>query len=247
MGTDEKLLRISRAHARALRGIRIGPPVAFVYHPLIYARESWERYLRRYARTPKEALFVGMNPGPWGMAQTGVPFGTVGLVSDWLGIEGKVGKPARLHPKRPVLGFACPRREVSGERFWGWARRRFATPELFFDRFFVANYCPLLFLDADGRNLTPDHLPSARTRGMFAICDDALARTVETLRPRFVIGVGRFAEKRCREALEGTDVRIGWIPHPSPASPRANKGWEQEMEKALEEMGIRVGEDRAPE
>ena len=247
MKIDEALVRINREQAGALRRIRIGPPVAHLYHPLIYARDPWERYLRRYARTRKEVLFVGMNPGPWGMAQTGVPFGTVGLVRDWLGIEGKVGKPPRAHPKRPVLGFDCPRREISGERFWGWARRRFVKPDQFFDRFFVANYCPLLFLDAAGRNLTPDHLPVARTRGMFTLCDRALAWTVETLRPRVVIGVGRFAETRCRGALEGRDVLIGWIPHPSPASPRANKGWEQDMEKALGEMGIRVGDGRAPE
>ncbi len=245
MKIDETLVRISREQTRALARIRIGAPVARVYHPLEYAREPWERYLRMYGRTPKEAIFVGMNPGPWGMAQTGVPFGTAGLVRDWLGIEGKVGKPARPHPKRPVLGFDCPRREISGERFWGWARRRFVTPGRFFDRFFVANYCPLLFLDAAGRNLTPDHLPSARTRGMFAICDHALAQTVETLRPRVVIGIGRFAEKRAREALEGMGVRIGWIPHPSPASPRANSGWERDMEEALREVGIRIDGERA--
>ena len=35
----------------------------------------------------KEAVFLGMNPGLWGMAQTGVPFGTVSLVRDWMGIE----------------------------------------------------------------------------------------------------------------------------------------------------------------
>ena len=246
MKRQEPLVQISRGEARALRSIRPGPPVAHVYHPLDYAREPWELYLREYGRAPKEAIFIGMNPGPWGMAQTGIPFGTVGLVRDWLGIEGKVGRPPREHPKRPVLGFACPRREVSGERFWGWVRRRFVTPDRFFHRFFVANYCPLLFLDDAGRNLTPDHLPAARTRAIFAICDRALRRTVEALRPRIVIGIGRFAEKRARGALDGIDVRIGWIPHPSPASPRANAGWERDTERALGEMGIRIQEKRAP-
>jgi len=240
MATSEALVRIGQEQSRALVRLRIGPPVAHVYHPLDYAREPWERYLRRYGLGPKEALFVGMNPGPWGMAQTGVPFGTVGLARDWLGITGRVGKPARPHPKRPVLGFECHRREVSGERFWGWARRRFGTPERFFDRFLVWNYCPLLFLDAAGRNLTPDHLPAARTRVMFEICDRALRLATEILRPRMVIGIGRFAEKRARGALEGMDVVVGWIPHPSPASPRANRGWERDMERALRGMGIGV-------
>jgi single-strand selective monofunctional uracil DNA glycosylase len=239
------LVRISREQARALSRLRIGAPVAHVYHPIDYAREPWERYLRRYGGAPKEAIFVGMNPGPWGMAQTGVPFGTVALVRDWLGIEGRVGTPRRPHPKRPVLGFACPRREISGERFWGWARRRFATPDRFFERFFVWNYCPLLFLDAAGRNLTPDRLPAAGTGALLAICDRALRRTAEVLRPRVVIGVGRFAEKRARAALEGMDLRVGHIPHPSPASPLANSGWEREAEAALRLLGIRMDHARS--
>jgi len=238
MDNNDALIRISREEARALGKIRIGPPVTHVYSPLIYAREPWERYLQKYARAPKEALFVGMNPGPWGMAQTGVPFGTVGLVRDWLGIEGKVGRPERPHPKRPVLGFDCPRREISGERFWGWARRRFGTPERFFDRFFVANYCPLLFLEASGRNRTPDKLPAAERAPLERACDRALRQTILLLRPRVVVGVGHFAEARSRHALAGLDLQIGRIPHPSPASPAANRGWAKQAERAFAQLGV---------
>jgi len=42
-----------------------------------------------------------MNPGPWGMAQTGVPFGEINAVKDWLGINAEVDKPQKQHPKRP--------------------------------------------------------------------------------------------------------------------------------------------------
>src|SRR5688572_32536315 len=95
-----------------------------------------------------------MNPGPFGMAQTGVPFGDVAMVRDWLGIVAAVAKPRDEHPKRPVLGFECQRSEVSGARLWGWARARFGTPQRFFERFFVANYCPLAFMESSGANRT---------------------------------------------------------------------------------------------
>src|SRR5512137_2605345 len=111
-----------------LHGRKFGSPVAYVYNPLEYAWPPHAEYLRRYGRGRREIMIVGMNPGPWGMAQTGVPFGDVAMVRDWLGITGRVSQPATLHPARPVQGFACARGEVSGRRLWGWARDRFGTP-----------------------------------------------------------------------------------------------------------------------
>lgn len=234
------LLRIFDALSRTLARLSFGPPVAHVYDPLGYARAPWREYVRRYGTGPKEIVLLGMNPGPFGMAQTGVPFGEVTLVRDWLGLEAPVGRPPHEHPKRPVLGFACPRREVSGTRLWGFARDRFATPERFFARFFVANYCPLLFLEASGRNLTPDKLRAAERVPLLRACDAALRSTIEALQPRIVVGVGHFAEARARSALADTGIAIGRIPHPSPASPAANRGWAQQVEQALEAMGIRI-------
>ena len=179
-----------------------------------------------------------MNPGPFGMAQTGVPFGDVGLVRDWLGIREPVSRPENEHPKRPVSGFDCPRSEVSGRRLWGWARSRFGTPDRFFQRFFVWNYCPLSFMEASGRNRTPDKLPAEERRALFQVCNEALAAAVQCLQPSFVIGVGRFAADRAVAALDLETLRIGTAPHPSPASPAANRGWEPIFERALLEIGI---------
>jgi len=181
-----------------------------------------------------------MNPGPWGMAQTGVPFGTVSMVRDWLEIDGRVTRPQREHPKRPVLGFSCNREEISGLRLWGWARAAFGTPRRFFARFFIANYCPLAFLEDSGRNRTPDRLPSKEREPLFAACDRALRRTIEHLEPRFVLGLGRFAEQRSRVALAGMNLVIGGTLHPSPASPAANRGWEKTMTTQLAKLGIRL-------
>jgi len=225
---------------RELAPLRFGPPVTHVYNPLEYAREPLERYFERYGQGTKEVVFLGMNPGPFGMAQTGVPFGEIAHVRDWLKIEGRVGKPPVEHPKRPILGFDCHRSEVSGARIWGWARRTFGTPERFFARFFVFNYCPLVFMEASGRNLTPDKLPRAERDPLFAVCDRALRRSIEIWKPEWVIGVGAFAEGRAKEALAGTGISVGRILHPSPASPLANNGWAQNVETTLREMGIRI-------
>jgi single-strand selective monofunctional uracil DNA glycosylase len=223
-----------------LRPLRFGPPVTHVYNPFEYAKEAYALYLQRYAGRPKEVVLLGMNPGPWGMAQTGVPFGEVTAVRDWLGIEVPVGTPTLMHPKRPIEGFACKRSEVSGRRLWGWARDTFSAPERFFSRFFVANYCPLLFIEASGRNRTPNNLRAAERQPLLAACDRALRRTIEWIKPRFVIGVGQFARERARDALSGSDAIIGQITHPSPANPKANQGWDTLIVKELSVLGIRI-------
>ena len=232
------LAEISDDLAAELAPLAFSAPVAYVYNPLEYAREPHVRYLERYGRGRPEVLFVGMNPGPWGMSQTGVPFGAVGAVRDWLGIEGRVDKPPREHPRRPVLGFDCAREEVSGTRIWGWARDAFGSPERFFERFFVGNYCPLLFLDERGRNLTPDKLKAAERDRLLPTCDRALRRFAEALGARLAIGVGVWAEQRARAALYGLEIEVARVLHPSPASPAANRGWAEAATRQLAEMGV---------
>ncbi len=235
----QPLVAISRRLAREVDELRFAPPVAFVYNPLLYARAPHELYLERWSGAPKRVVLVGMNPGPFGMMQTGVPFGEVALVRDWLGIDGKVTKPEHEHPKRPVDGFACARSEVSGARLWGWAKARFETPERFFARFFVWNWCPLGFLAASGANLTPDKLPARERAALEQVCDRALAETIAALGVEHAIGVGGFAETALRRALgESSPVRIGRVLHPSPASPAANRGWAAQAERELAAAGV---------
>lgn len=234
------LTDISRKLSADLRPLHFNKPVTHVYNPLEYARKCHEAYLRRYGQGPKEVVFLGMNPGPWGMAQTGVPFGEVAIVRDWLGIDEPADRPPREHPAKPVTGLACRRSEVSGRRLWGLFREKFGDPDKFFRRFFVTNYCPLLFLEESGRNRTPVQLPAEERRAILAVCDEALRRTVAALDAKFVIGIGNFAEERAREALAGRDVVIGRILHPSPASPAANNGWAEKVLEQLRELGIRL-------
>lgn len=237
-----ELAEISRALSKNLEPLVFQPPVTHVYNPLRYAWSPHLAYLERFGAPPKEVVLVGMNPGPYGMAQTGVPFGEIAHVRDWLGIEGEVHRPVPEHPKRPVEGFACRRSEVSGQRLWGFAKQRFGRPEAFFERFFVANYCPLVFMEESGRNRTPDKLRPEERLHLYARCDRALKAVVEHLKPRVVVGVGTFAEARAREALAELDVRVGRILHPSPASPAANRGWSDHVARELQALGVELGE-----
>jgi len=231
-----------RAATRKLCGqladLRFAAPVTHVYNPLEYARRPHNAYIRSYADGLKRVIFLGMNPGPFGMAQTGVPFGDVAHVRDWLGIDEPVGRPTAEHPKRPVQGFDCPRSEVSGSRLWGAIAEHYRRPEKFFERRFVANYCPLVFIESSGRNRTPDKLPASERGPLFASCDAYLQRLVEIFEPAWVIGIGAFAEQRAREALVDREVRIGRILHPSPANPRAHADWAGSARAELEAIGL---------
>ena len=227
----------ARRLSRDLSSLRFARPVSHVYDPLDYARRAHAAYVDRFGNTPKRVVFLGMNPGPFGMAQTGVPFGDVACVRDFLGIAAPVTQPRGEHPKRPVRGFDCPRSEVSGTRLWGAIAARFGTPQRFFAHHYVANYCPLLFLEASGRNRTPDKLPAAEREALYAACDRHLRRVVEVLEPEWVVGVGGFAEGRARCVL-GDGVRIARVLHPSPANPRAQKDWAGQARSELRAQGV---------
>lgn len=240
--TANALMCAARDLSATVAAMRFSAPVTHVYNPLDYARAIHEAYLAAYANAPRRVIFIGMNPGPFGMTQTGVPFGEVATVRDWLGLAGAVARPVSENPKRPIEGFDCTRSEVSGRRLWGLFRARFGTPEGFFREHFVANYCPLVFFEG-GRNLTPDKLPGAEARPLLDACDQHLRRVVGILQPEWVIGVGAWAERRATLALHTQadpmdHVRIGRILHPSPASPAANRGWSEAATRELVALGV---------
>src|SRR5881296_2437323 len=124
-GTSDQLVRAAKRLRTATRELIFGRPVTYVYNPLVYAWAPHEAYLRKFADKPKRVVFLGMNPGPFGMVQTGVPFGEITFVRDWLQVGGPVGKPIREHPRRSVTGFSCNRSEVSGLRLWSLFAARF--------------------------------------------------------------------------------------------------------------------------
>ena len=238
MGHAERLIRAANVLSGKLDPIRFSAPVTHVYNPLRHAGRGHRRYLRRFADSPKRVVFLGMNPGPYGMTQTGVPFGEITAVRDWLQIEERIDRPANEHPKRPVDGFACTRSEVSGARLWGAVAEHWRKPEAFFRSHFIANYCPLVFMEETGRNRTPDKLPGAERDALYEACDDHLRRLIQILEPEWIVGIGAFAESRARMALADRDLKFGRILHPSPASPKANRGWANEASKEIRALGL---------
>ena len=241
-----ELIQISKQLVRDVKALAFGPPVEYVYNPLEYAWQPFESYINLYGRGRKRVLFLGMNPGPWGMAQTGVPFGEVAHVRDWLGIQETVGKPRREHPKRPVQGFLCPRSETSGRRLWSLLEAVYGEPASFFNDHFIANYCPLVFMEESGRNRTPDKLHKDEKKKLFAACDRHLVGLIKEMKPEWLIGIGSFAESRFKAVLDehGNAVsldpvpRIARILHPSPASPAANRDWNGTVKRQLRDLAI---------
>lgn len=239
---SEKLKREAKKLIKELSGLTFSEPVTHIYNPLVYAWESHAMYLEKYAQGKKRVLFLGMNPGPWGMAQTGVPFGEIAAVSEWMGIQTLVASPKNEHPKRPVQGFACPRSEVSGKRLWGLFSEIYPEADDFFAEHFVTNFCPLVWMGETGKNITPDKLPKAESEPVDKACRWHLAQMIHEMQPKFLIGVGAFAEKQLKttikEHLPAYKGKIGKVLHPSPASPIANRGWAEAAAKQLTDQGV---------
>ncbi|XP_013171163.1 PREDICTED: single-strand selective monofunctional uracil DNA glycosylase [Papilio xuthus] len=207
-----------------------------IYNPTIYARHTFEMYVRKYCNTKKSIMFFGMNPGPFGMSQTGVPFGDVSSVREWLGIEGPVGKPPKELETRPVRGFECTRTEISGKRFWGLLKEICGTPEKFFESSFVYNYLNQQWMKTNGCNLTPGDFKVTEMKALYEICDPIFIKVLELYNVQTIIAVGKFCETRAHKAIEaylpskGKTIKVLYLPHPSPRTVN-NNNWD---EKALE-------------
>jgi single-strand selective monofunctional uracil DNA glycosylase len=213
-----------------------------VYDPLDYAWSLHEQYIMRYLRHPVKAIFLGMNPGPFGMAQTGVPFGEINAVKTFLKIDGEVGRPSFEHPARPIKGLSIQRSEISGKRLWGLLSEHYTDAQQCFDEVAIVNYCPLVFMDRGptGKNITPDKLPKIERFALETICDSYLSDMVALLEPTYLIGVGNYAKAKFIKITESLEVAysIDSILHPSPGNPLANKGWAEKTGQKLVEIGV---------
>jgi single-strand selective monofunctional uracil DNA glycosylase len=239
MSIADQLIKAGKELSQKVDALKFAEPTTHIYNPLSYAWNAHEAYIRKWGNSPKKILFMGMNPGPFGMAQTGIPFGEIEHVRDWIGVSCPVNKPKKEHPKRLIEGFDCLRSEVSGRRLWGFFKEQFSSPEIFFKSHYVLNYCPLVFMETSGKNRTPDKLPIKESNALYDLCDEHLLSVVNILQIEWVIGVGVFAEDRAKFALkELSSLKFGRILHPSPASPAANKGWGEKALIQLNDLGV---------
>ena len=215
-------LRLSEACNRGKNRILKHKLVAHVTNPLDYAWEFHEQFIDKWSGFGATTLLLGMNPGPYGMAQTGVPFGATAMARDILQIEERdVQTPLDAHPKRPIEGLSMERQEVSGTRFWSMLSDHYGLTEVIFSNIFVVNHCPLLILGETGKNVTPVDLPKSTIEPVLKACDRHLKSVVDIMGIETVVGVGNYAKKRAQSVL--TDVHVDAMWHPSPASPLANR------------------------
>ena len=209
--------------------------IDWIYNPLDYAWNPHKEWIQRFAGNGAKTLLVGMNPRH-GMGNTGVPFGCPEQVREFLSITGlKVNQPPRIHPKRTVYGLECPKPEVSGRRIWSSLAEHFGTPEEVSREIYIVNHCPLWMFNEAGQNITPDKLTGKAAGELKTICDQHLRTVVSVMGINRVIGVGRYAQKQAAALFD--EIEVDWVPHPSPASPFANRNggadWRAEFKEKL--------------
>ena len=204
-----------------------------VYNPLAYAWEPHRAYLELASGGGAKTLLLGMNPGPHGMGQMGIPFAATSVVRDLLKITNlDVGQPRTPHPKRPISGLDWPKEEVSGTRLWGLLANEYGSAESIFKSVFLLNHCPLMLFSGErATNITPDKISGPTTQALLERCDEHLREVVDIMQIRRVIGVGRYSEKRALNALSGIDISVTTCWHPSPASPLANRNKGEDWKK----------------
>ncbi|KAF7265189.1 hypothetical protein GWI33_021382 [Rhynchophorus ferrugineus] len=211
--------------------------IKYVYDPTDYASEPSEKYIE-YCQDTKEVLFVDMNPGPFGMCQTGVPFGDTEWVKNWLGIEGKIDKPLPECSARPVDGFKCTKKEQSGHRFWSLFSDLCHKPEKFFWHAFLYNYCPLAFMDSNGRNITPS---GTKKKELVFYCDQYFMKTIDVLQPQIIIGIGRYTEKRLQSIVRRRNrtnkIEVLYLKHPG-RPVRNNRSWHRNTKRILDKRDL---------
>jgi len=243
--------QLSSACDKAIKKIERKTIVAHATNPLDYAWQHHEQYLSNWGGLGAKTLLLGMNPGPWGMAQSGVPFGSTNIAKTLLRIKPfQLETPPNAHPKRPIIGLDLERQEISGQRLWSLMFDHYGEGKDVFSNIFVVNHCPLLLLGESGKNLTPDNLPASVMKPVLDACDEHLKQVVEIMEIERIIGVGKYAEKRARMTFNagkngngltpsGREITITTCWHPSPASPLANRNdgadWRANVISVLED------------
>lgn len=209
------------------------------YNPLMYAWDVHEEYLRRMGGLGAQTVMLGMNPGPHGMGQMGIPFAATSVVRELLGISDiQVNQPEIPDDRRPVIGLDYHKEEVSGTRLWGLLQKQYGDAETIASHVFLVNHCPLmLFSGPRATNITPDKIGGKTAKTLLERCDEHLTEVVSILGADRVVGVGKFAESRARAALVETSVEVAGCWHPSPASPLANRNggadWRENVRMVL--------------
>ncbi|KAI4467078.1 single-strand selective monofunctional uracil dna glycosylase [Holotrichia oblita] len=236
-----KLLKHANGLNEKLRNLSFNKPVEYIYNPVEYAFDMYEAFIRKFCNEEKKILLLGMNPGPWGMAQTGIPFGEIKMVKEWYRIEAKINKPAIECPDRPIMGLNCHRSEISGKRLYEFFKKVSDTPENFFKNTYLYNYCPLAFMmKQNGKNITPAQLKGSVKKELEEHCNDTLLQVLSTLNTEIIIALGKYVKDQAESILRAHNIdhiQVIYLLHPSPQIP-GNQNWGTKAQKVLEENDL---------
>jgi len=195
-----------------------------VWNPALYALDIYQEYLTKFPPEPGAILALGLNPGPYGMAQTGIPFTDCRTASGALGMEMTIpGKApddliSRLKKANGKWRGTYERSSLGMYRFlilaWGDIKTAYRN-------WFVGNPCPLLFLDPERWNVTPADPRLRRMKEVGELRQRAVIGFSEILNPRGIVCFGKDVAKAVGEVAirqVGPD-RVVFYEHPARAVP----------------------------
>ncbi|XP_022920876.2 single-strand selective monofunctional uracil DNA glycosylase-like [Onthophagus taurus] len=229
--------------SKELNNLTFSSPAHYIYNPLEYAWKPHSTFVKTYCKGTKDVLFLRINPGPWGMCQTGIPFGEVNISKEWLKMNGEVEKPKNECPKKQIKGFECHRSEQSGKRFYGFFKNLCRTPEVFFKNAFVYNFCPLSFMEKEEEgkrcaNITPDKLKGQIKKDLENICGKTLVNILKLLDVKIIVAVGRYTEKQAVKIIQESqlDIEVIYMRHPSRM---AGRNWSKTAQNVLDTTDLK--------
>eukprot|EP01023_Acetabularia_acetabulum_P031317 TRINITY_DN29446_c0_g1_i1.p1 TRINITY_DN29446_c0_g1~~TRINITY_DN29446_c0_g1_i1.p1 ORF type:complete len:252 (+),score=22.23 TRINITY_DN29446_c0_g1_i1:130-885(+) len=235
------IIRVTKAFNENIQKVVVqDEKINTIYNPLEYAWEPYENYLRKYCGDYKKTIFVGMNPGYFGMVQTGIPFGDLNMVCNFLHLQ-KFQVPVKQHNIRKIVGYEIKRSEVSGQRFWGLIQTKFGHPDKFFneDSNFVVNLCPLAFLSETGKNVTPEEISIQEKDKIIVVCMAYFKQIVKFLQIQNIVCIGNFVCKEVKKSLtQDGYYNIVYMQHPSPRVQPQELQWRDVVTKQLEDAGV---------
>jgi single-strand selective monofunctional uracil DNA glycosylase len=215
--------------------------------------ERWHAPFRRlYPPRARPLLVFGLNPGPYGMAQTGIPFTDLKRLAQ--GLPRLAAELARSGERLSLPGlapsslqpFLTRTFESSSVRVHRFLRLAHGSAERAFREVVFVNPCPLLFIDrALGENRTPADLPRALRAGVDEARVEVVSVAVARLRARGAIVLGRDAAAALSVPLRarlGERAVVEWE-HPARAVPDI---WARGLLAALRRRGLLASSRRRP-
>ena len=236
-GHQRGLLALWESHAHAWEALR--PRLARatglrVWNPQLYGLPLYRRFAAEHLPHARGGIVAfGLNPGKYGMAQTGIPFTDVTRAARvGIAIEPPGLAPASL---RPFL--KSYRVERSSASVYGLLDEAWGSPREGWRALWAVAPCGLLFLEKDGENVTPADARLARRDDVRELRLRVIRESIAAAKPRGVLLLGQDVARVAAEALAAEDVLV--VDHPVARGPgrRGPAWWAQTVTEAVRKKG----------